>query len=265
MGEKKKRLEIFKEKHPKCCFCGGDTQTESIDHVPPRIFFEKKHRPDGMLFPACNSCNNRTSQNEQIAALIFRAGNDTFEGEEEKVLNRLLSGIRNNHPGLLESMNLSTREKRQFMRERGIRPVYDYTPSKFPIIGLDNPLIHESIKLVGSKLGAALHYQHTRKIIPQTGRLFITWRSNIQIHEKGLPEKFLNVLGPPNTLKQGTFEVSEQFSYRYACSENNQITCFIALFHSQAAIIGIVHSNPSNVDIFKDDDPDVYRPFPPPL
>ena len=69
---KQRLTERLLAKHPICCFCGGSTQATSADHVPPRIIFWGKRRPQGLEMPACHACNQGTRKLDQVAGLFAR-------------------------------------------------------------------------------------------------------------------------------------------------------------------------------------------------
>ena len=48
MGEAKRRKKLsarILEKHPFCCYCGGNERATTIDHVPAKIVFPYKRAP----------------------------------------------------------------------------------------------------------------------------------------------------------------------------------------------------------------------------
>jgi len=59
-----------------------------------------------------------------------------------------------------------------------------------------------------SKLGFAFYYGLTRSIIPPSGGVVARWFSNVDRLEGSFPQTIFDVLLPPQTLKQGKFEVS---------------------------------------------------------
>ncbi len=74
MGEAKQRLKRFLEKHPRCCFCGGEVAATTEDHQPGRVFFRDRQWPENFSFPACEPCNAAGGDYRLIAAFDFRRG-----------------------------------------------------------------------------------------------------------------------------------------------------------------------------------------------
>ena len=44
-----------------CVYCGGAEPSSEPDHMPPRILFSRKQRPNDLVFPSCNACNRGSS------------------------------------------------------------------------------------------------------------------------------------------------------------------------------------------------------------
>jgi hypothetical protein len=114
MGEsrvKKRAHSGVLESCPSCIYCGGDVAAVSIDHVPPRAMFRGRRRPKGLEFASCKGCNEGTGRADLVAALLGRVAPDAKDDEERTELKRLLEGVANNVPGLLEEMHLDEDEQ----------------------------------------------------------------------------------------------------------------------------------------------------------
>lgn len=103
---KKKAHSRVLETCPTCIYCGGVVPAASIDHVPPRAMFRGKRRPKGLEFASCKSCNEGSARADLVASLLSRVAPDARDEEETAELKKLLSGVSNNVPGLLEEMHL---------------------------------------------------------------------------------------------------------------------------------------------------------------
>ena len=79
MGEKKNRRETFLLAHPVCVFCGGGAKATTKEHCPPRSMFQGRQWPEGFEFPACDSCNHGTSDQDLLVAMLARM--DPFENQ----------------------------------------------------------------------------------------------------------------------------------------------------------------------------------------
>jgi hypothetical protein len=261
MGEKKRRSERFRSANPTCCFCGGQNDTETIDHQPAAIFFDGRQRPKGLEVPACRKCNNRTGKSEQVAALVARLYPDPVGEESEKETKSLFRAIRNNNPGLLEEMVPTVRDQRRFMRDQlGLIPGIHGTPSEVRIINASGPILADAMADFGKKMALALHYHHTKIIVPSAGWINVRWYPNAQVQKGTIPKEFLDLLEPHAiTLRAGSFSVEDQFSYRIACSNDGNLSAFYASFRLSFALIGMVACEPT--DDFAVDGSKSFHPF----
>lgn len=260
-GEAKRRKEKIFREHPVCCYCGGNTPATTIDHMPPSVFFYRKHRPKGLELPACERCNHGTSKDEQIVAMISRMDPVDSSDKYHRETKLIMQAVASNHPTLFKSLFSSEEERYDFVEKQlGMTPDRDYDVSKVPLMKVDGPELTHSMMTFGRKLTCAIHYYCTRQIIPPTGTLSVIWRSNIQISEGAIPESFLSLLGPAQTLKQGTFSVEDQFAVRTAHSSDGKLSMFFAKFRSVFAIIGMVNCTPSD-GFLETIDESVFRPF----
>ena len=62
--------EDFLREHPLCWLCGGTEPATTIDSQPPKIVFPNK-APE-IEFPTCASCQNQTSADEAVLAVVCR-------------------------------------------------------------------------------------------------------------------------------------------------------------------------------------------------
>jgi hypothetical protein len=52
-----------------CVHCGGPSET--VDHVPPRVFLDEPYPDNLMAAPACHACNNGFSLDEEYLACLL--------------------------------------------------------------------------------------------------------------------------------------------------------------------------------------------------
>ena len=74
-----------------CAYCGNRATTR--DHIPSRKFFPQP-RPDNLItVPACSSCNNGTSADEEYFLLRVLASDGAITPEAAAVSEELFEGI----------------------------------------------------------------------------------------------------------------------------------------------------------------------------
>jgi hypothetical protein len=256
MGEanrKSKRLAQFIERHPRCCFCGGYAPTESIDHVPSRQMFRLKKRPTGLELPACRKCNEDSAPHELVASLVARSM-VTYQltDEDKKEINKLLRAVDKNRHGLLDEMNPTWQQQ------------YDYKnldhPNKPSFGGIQNakgPLLNKSMELFSAKMCLALYYEHTKKIVSASGGLIVRWYSNYDHMKGNIPQDILRKFKFNHTLKQGAWNVHEQFGYSYAIPPNSNLSAFSCYFNRAFMLFGFISLDKS---VFENSNLTLYVP-----
>jgi hypothetical protein len=166
MGESKRKrgaLAEFLKHNPICCFCGGPTLSTTIDHVPSRQMFAGRLRPKWLEVPACHDCNQDTRNHEQVAAMLGRLYPDPATVAERAEMERIMRAVSNNISGLLEEMRPSQRQQERFEEAKHLPPIDSNA------LNCNGPLLNRSIQLFGAKLGLALQYATTGRIIPCQG------------------------------------------------------------------------------------------------
>src|SRR5690606_18406037 len=99
---------------------------------------------------------------------------------------------------------------------------YDYAnlnhpekPSCGGALNVSGPMLNQSMQIFGTKLCLALHYEHAKKIVPSSGNVAIRWFSNYEKLTNQLPENIPDIFNGIGTLKQGQWDVIEQFEYTW--------------------------------------------------
>jgi hypothetical protein len=219
MGEAKARrrahASILKA-HPWCIYCGGVQPADTIEHMPPIAMFYDRQRPKKLEFPTRRECNNGTRLSDTVASLLARAYPDAPTPDD---LERLLRGVRNNIPGLIEEMMSK--------------------PARAGDLRVNGPILTKHIDVFGAKLGLALHFEaHGLPVSPVGGvqTMFFTNKSAL----KGeLPEELIQLMPAPRTLKQGKREVGDQFKYSWALTDEKRHSAFYATFRQSFAIAAV--------------------------
>ena len=90
------------------------------------------------------------------------------------------------------------------------------------------------------KLGQALHFEVTKRIVPLTGGIAIRWYSNADQLRGKLPQDFLAMMPPGQSLRQGSFAVEDQFEYSSWVSEDGGIGAHFASFGFSFAVLALI-------------------------
>jgi len=253
MGEaniKQRRRRAFLKQHPYCCFCGGTAVASTIDHVPSRQMFMLRKRPKGLEVPACEHCNRATRQHEQVAAMLGRIFPNGRIPAEQDELVAIIKAVDNNNLGLLREM-MPSREQTM----RGAAAV-SQLPGAAGVLNCSGPLVNNCIQKFGAKLGFALHYATTTRIVPKTGGVAIRWYSNYDAVTEGLPPELFRFLGPEQTLRQGSWSAGDQFNYAYAVDGTGAVAAYLATFRLSFAVLCWVNEDASGFGEVND----IHRP-----
>lgn len=154
-------------------------------------------------------------------------------------MKSLFSAINNNVPGLLEEMHIP-REKQEaagWRMENG------------GLLRANGPLVSSHMKTFAHKIGFALYYELTRTVLPKTGGVVARWFSNVDRLNGTFPQSVFEHLLPPNTLRQGKFEVSDQFQYQWRLAEHDRMAMFLATFRQSFAVLAFAAVDKGLLDI----------------
>lgn len=234
---KQKRHAQILQKNPHCIYCGGTEDATTIDHMPPIAMFENKHRPKGLEFPACEACNKGGSVDELAAAALSRVYPDPDTNKAEREVRNFWEAINNNCPGLLDEM------KPGFRQEKLVRRLNGESSSSGSALNVAGPILNRAIHRFAAKIGYALHFELTEKPVPPGGAAYVWWYTNYQALKGGMPDELINILGAPQTLHQGRWEVSNQFTFASKATERGAMSVHLATFRFSFAVCAAVAEN----------------------
>lgn len=237
MGEAKRRRKLKDQvlaEYQHCIFCGGKTPASTVDHVPPRAIFDLRRRPRGLEFPACQPCNHGGRLDEMVAAMLSRIFPDPSAEAAKEEVQRLMQAVNNNSPGLLEEMMPSFRQKKLARRNQ------DKLPQGGGVLNCQGPLLNSAIHRFGAKVAYALHFRLTGKPVPPDGAACVWWLTNYQALQGDMPHQLLNMMGKPRTLRQGRWEVGDQFRYSSIGTEEGTMSAHFATFRFSFAVCAFV-------------------------
>lgn len=238
-GVSKARRTRFLQAHPFCCFCGGNTPTETEDHIPARSMFAGKNWPDGYVFPACTKCNHASSFDEGLAAWLVRiriAGKRT--PEEEAKFARLTYEIKRRSPDIWKKIREESRvSTRKLVKQAGLDPrLFGDAPYVMTIPAE----AYEAMNRYGEKLAKALHYLHTGKIVPADAVITARSYSNVEVLTSDLHQKVFAQLTDTPVIRRARKALTDQFNYQYAVVEEGEASAFWIGFGQSTAIIAFV-------------------------
>ena len=222
------------QRMPYCIYCGGVEPAVTIDHMPPRICFRWKHRPQGLEFPSCKICNEGASHADYVAGLVSRFyETDGGVGYPDELFNMYRS-LPSNVPGLLEELK----------KPRGSEKIaLNRLPANMRNGGLLNvsgPILSSHMEVFCPKLGLALHFDATKKVLTNAGGIATRWFTNFELFTGDFPEDIKNIFQMPQTLVQGRKEVSDQFQYASVRGDSDNLCAYFASFRLSFSVVAFV-------------------------
>ncbi|MEM9670693.1 MAG: hypothetical protein AAF950_17395 [Pseudomonadota bacterium] len=222
MGRSRKKKDLLL-KNPYCCFCGGLERATTIDHVPARTCFPGRAFPEGFEFPSCKSCQNKSRQDEQAFAFFVRILDHNDQNHNSEELNRMISGMVNNHPHLIpyfQSVSTSVGE--------------------FGIANVVNEETHNVIIRAARKIGVAIYYREQQRIPTLEHQIWATW---CQVQYRDANEGLENFVKMTPLVTIGTrrnVDLGDRFTYRCNKADDPDILAFLATFGKGMAIVGAI-------------------------
>lgn len=233
------RLLAYLQKHPMCCFCGGNEFAVERDHLPPRSVFYDNKAPDGYVFPACERCNRGSSEDDAIFALmsrLFDLNEDRHDPQDST--RKLIAAFAERHPGEIEKMRLSASERRRAAKQLDLKVRPGMALGELPLIQV-TPRIRQAMDTVSRKLILALHYRHGGRIVPADAGLWVRWYPNTT--PRFLTDDELDELAPgiPDLRWQKAL-LHEQFTYRYGTGAGGNLGMYVAMFRGSFIVVGML-------------------------
>lgn len=223
----------FFEKQPHCIFCGGQQNATTKEHCPPRALFQSKWWPEGFEFPACETCNNGTGDDDVVVALIGRMDPFLNSGNKDGRVAGLMHNVNKQYPGFLKEMvGMSAGESRRAARSLGIKPPPGLTYQQTGIVNVTERM-DKAVQTLAGKLSKAIYYLETGQIFPAAGDIQFHWFTNTDLFKSGSPpvlEAFEHIEAPVPRIFRNGQNLSEQFDYRYALSEDKELALLRAVF-----------------------------------
>lgn len=255
MARQRKRVRLgakLRALHPKCVYCGGGASMAQVDHVPPKAIFALKRRPEGLEFPACAPCHAGTRNMDAVAALTARSWPNLVTDEERAELAELMGGVLRNVPPVRDEL------ARGFAAKEAI-PDDILASVGADVIVMDFGVRRAILEAFGARVGLALHYQLTGKIVGEEGGVWVRAFTNIQnMRGEALPTELDGRLGPTLALMQKGLRAEEDFQVAQRALDDYGGTAAFASFRQSFAFLSVVY--PSAADFPKPLHDDLFRP-----
>ena len=108
------------------------------------------------------------------------------------------------------------------------------------VVRVSGPIVSKFMEVFALKMGLALYFETTGRPLTDDGGLSIRWFTNYERFTGEFPEELINFFPESKTLKNGNREVSDQFQYSYALSEEKEFGAYFASFRMSFAVVAFV-------------------------
>lgn len=231
--------EVALAKSQWCVFCGGATPAVEADHYPPRSLFTEKKWPEGYVFPACQACNLASRDVDRWIALLSRmsAGDELDSELMASESARLMRQVAVKDRDLMRQMSsITTNEKRHRAKRMGLTLAPGELYRDLPFVSVP-PALNDKVQYFATKLGKALHFEHTGSIVPNGAEINVRWFTNVNELENTIPEDAFKLAKGTVTLTRGKRDLSDQFNYRYTHSEDGALGIYTTWFRFSFCVI----------------------------
>ena len=208
--------------------------TETVEHAPPRAYFQDKYRLKGLEFPACKRCNEGSAKLDQVASWFALTMSGIFSDlEDDGYWRKLSEGVANNSPDALSYLGVDNAKAAYWSVEGSLT-------EKYYRAKIDRRLFTEFLNPWAAKQGFALWYHHCSRPLGCGAKVWTRWQTNEQLLKGGLPREVVDLCPKLNFLRQGVLESSDQFMYRYATNLDEGLALFVLAGHLSSSIVIVI-------------------------
>lgn len=236
MGNQRVNRQAFFAAHPYCCFCGGTQKAVEEDHIPARSLFRERQWPQGYVFPACSECNDSSRTDELVLGYIVRiriGEYDELAYREYKAADEKLK--RRRPEWAAEMREFSRRRVINTLRETDLAANGLPSPPEIYLMSLPQAYA-DAMQRYAEKLGKALYYLHTGRILPSTGLVKAEAHTNAEYASKQFSLEGFKRLPVEPVLTRSGKNLEDQFRYVYGIRDDDLSASFMVYFGESIAM-----------------------------
>lgn len=205
--------------------------------------FAGRNWPEGYEFPACGPCNQGSSLQDRLFAFTATVPvANALEGQRRVEWLALIRDINKDHPGLLQSLVMSTAEKRGALRSLAIALPPGQTIGGTGMLR-SVPDLEAAVQVVLTKLAKAVHYKQAGRIVPSGAAVQIRLYPNSELLAGRFPSDLLNELLGEERLRRSGRDLGDQFNCWFGVTDDGANGVYICTFgESMAAGLTVLFS-----------------------
>jgi hypothetical protein len=250
VGQAKHREIKLKDAALPCVFCDGARVGTTEEHCPPRALFRDRAWPEGFVFPACESCNGGSSEEDLVVAFLAHMQPDQDAKTQARGFG-LMRGLHKQQPGLFaRMMQVSAVEARSAARRLKIKPERGQTYQELGVVNIPDE-IHRAVGKFALKLSKAIYFQHRGSVFPADGTVLYQWFTNAQLQEHGripMLEAFANVAAETRPLTRGGKDLRDQFDYKFSTARDSPIHVLQVVFGQVFGFLSLLSQEPGRIE-----------------
>jgi hypothetical protein len=187
-------------------------------------------------------------------ALICRISLSAEANSGDAEWVRILTGLRQIYPEVIDSMRLDANQKREFLRKRNITLPPGISTGDLPLFSIQHPRFHQAADRFAQKLFCALYYMHCGKVLDSRGGISFFWKTNTQTSfEQQIDAAVLAMFNSKPELKRGPTSLTSQFDYSYVLTDEEQPSgMFRVRFNQGVDMVGFVIANEEHLPLFNE-------------
>lgn len=169
-----------------------------------------------------------------------------FEGgKSQRDFLQRRDSILANHPELIESLNMTSREKRNASRSFGITRQTGQIFAELPLAKLDLRIWLPHLNMIGKKLALAIHYRCHLRPMPLGSAIYLLVNTNADFMHNPLLNEMLE-MAPQLVMPMRNREMlGGQFALRWGASTELGGTTFVASIQKKLIISALCVENPT--------------------
>lgn len=191
--------------------------------------FRRREWPQGYVFPACTECNRGSAIDELAMSWLVRITISDLDAEAEQEMSRSLAQLYDKRPEwIATTQELSRVETRRHLRERGLS-LESFRGIDVGVVSMP-PELFAVPQRYGEKLGKALHYLHTGRVLPRDGLVHVLVYPNTEFMSNTFPREEFGILTTRPTVSRSGKSLADQFFYRFATVDEGGAAAFLVQF-----------------------------------
>lgn len=234
MGERRRKeirhRQIRSGEFP-CVYCGGVVPATEPDHMPPRILFSRKQRPNDLVFPSCSSCNRGSAAIDTIIAWLGRSYPDSCDTKDREEVSAIGRSMITNYPEVASAFHTVADPALTGAQRNAFSGMT--TP-----VNVNDDYVHRCIEFFGTKFGLGMHWRTTGQCVPPAGRVYPQWFTNYQAVTGRIPGDLFKVFPKPRPLMQGRLHTMGRFQHDSA--RDGAYTTHLAMFGESFIVLALV-------------------------